>query len=59
MAFHRGANCCQVVLRIVYIFFGGKSAVLITLSWGLASMLAVSVAVVSVLLCVVVDIGMS
>jgi len=58
MVFYRGAICCQVVPRIVYIFFGGKSAVLITLSWGLASMLGVSVAVTSVLLCVVADIGM-
>ena len=51
MVFYRGTNSCQVVTRIVYVFFGGKSAVLITLIWGLASMLEVSVAVVSVLLC--------
>jgi len=58
MVFYGGANCCQVVLRIVYVFSGGKSAVLITLMWSLACMLEFGIAVVSVLLCVDADIGM-
>jgi hypothetical protein len=42
----------------VYVFSGGKSAVVITLMWGPACMLEFGVAAVSVLLCVDAGIGM-